>query len=167
MGGAGMIGPTAAWYASLTPRWHAGDSAPWLARSGDTVGAHGARMAVMAKRIWPDASAALIWACIVHDLGEAVAGDAPMSAKSDPTLKAALDRIEAQAMDDMGLDMPLSAQDRDRLKYLDRLDAYLWMQHHAPQLVEWDAWQEARKWLTRQWIVLVADARRATQEAAE
>jgi len=162
-----MITPTAAWYATLTPRWHAGDSAPWLARSGDTVGAHGARMAIMAKRTWPDASPALIWACIAHDLGEAVSGDAPMSAKADAELKAALDRVEAQALNDMGIDMPLSALDRARLKYLDRLDAYLWAEHHAPHLMEWDKWQAASKWLAQQWIVLVADARRATQEAAE
>jgi hypothetical protein len=90
-----------------------------------------------------------------------------MSAKADPELKAALDRVEAQALNDMGIDMPLSALDRARLKYLDRLDAYLWAEHHAPHLMEWDEWQAASKWLAQQWIVLVADARRATQEAAE
>jgi hypothetical protein len=148
--------PPAAWYATLTPRWHAGDSAPWLARSGDTTGAHGARMAILARLTWPDASQALIWACIVHDLGEAFAGDAPLSAKSDPTLKGALDRLEEQAMRDMEITMPLSAQDRDRLKYLDRLDAYLWAQHNAPHLMDRPDWRKARTWLDAQFVVLVA-----------
>jgi hypothetical protein len=156
--------PSAAWYATLTPRWHAGDSAPWLARSGDTVGAHGARMAITARQIWPDASPALLWACIAHDLGEAAAGDAPLAAKSDPTLKSALDRIEAQALDDMGIAMPLSARDRDRLKYLDRLDAYLWAGHHAPHLHDWPEWRKARAWLDAQWVVLGQDGYNAAQE---
>jgi hypothetical protein len=157
--------PTAAWYATLTPRWHAGDSAPWLARSGDTVGAHGARMAIMARQMWPDASPALIWACIAHDLGEASAGDAPLAAKADPTLKNALDRLEAQAMAEMGIDMPLSPRDRDRLKYLDRLDAYLWAAHHAPHLMDRADWMQARTWLAGQWVVLNADLAKATRDA--
>jgi len=150
--------PPAAWYATLTSRWHAGDSAPWLAQSGDTVGAHGARMAVLARRLWRDASPELIWACIAHDLGEVATGDAPLAAKSDPALKAALDRLEAAALADMGIDMPLSDLDKRRLKYLDRLDAYLWAQHNAPHLLERDDWRDARAWLDAQFVVLVGVA---------
>ena len=150
-----MIGPTAAWYATLTPRWHAGDSAPWLARSGDTVGAHGARMAVLAKRLWRDASPQLIWACIAHDLGEYMTGDAPMLAKQDATLKGALDRLEERAMHDMGIDMPMNELDSVRLKYLDRLDAYLWTGLHAPDLLETADWRAAKAWLDGQHVRLV------------
>jgi hypothetical protein len=54
--------------------------------------------------------------------------------------------------------MPLSAQDRDRLKYLDRLDAYLWAQHHAPQIMDRADWREDRQWLDAQWVVLIGVA---------
>jgi len=150
--------PPWAWYATFTPRWHAGDSAPWLSRTGDAVGWHGARMAILARLTWADASPALIWACIAHDLGEAAAGDAPVAAKADPTLAGALDRIEGAAIAAMGMDYPLSARDRDRLKYLDRLDAYLWMQHHAPHLADRDDWRRDRAWLDAHRVTLVGVA---------
>ena len=146
--------PPDAWYATLTPRWHAGNSAPWLARSGDTVGAHGARMAVLARRLWADASPALIWACIAHDLGEMATGDAPLTAKSDPELKATLNRLEVKALADMGIVIALSRLDRDRLKYLDRLDAYLWAGLHAPHLLDRDEWRQAKTWLDAQQVLL-------------
>lgn len=123
-----------AWFATFTNRWHAGDSAPWLAHLHDPVGWHGARMAVMAMTFWPD-SLVLIRACIAHDLGELRGGDAPVTAKTDETLRGAHDRIEAQAITDMKMDHPLSARDRLRLKFLDRLDAYLWVQVRAPELL--------------------------------
>jgi len=47
---------------------------------------------------------------------------------------------------------------RDRLKYLDRLDAYLWAQHNAPHLLERVDWRDARAWLDAQFVVLVGVA---------
>jgi 5'-deoxynucleotidase YfbR-like HD superfamily hydrolase len=141
------IAPPICWLASCVARWHAGSSAPWLSRSGDTVAAHGARMAALALRIWPDASRSLIAACITHDLGEYAAGDAPAHAKRDATLAATLDRIEGQALEAMGMAIPLHAPDARRLKFLDRLDAYLWAQHNAPQIIARDDWRADRDWL--------------------
>lgn len=135
------ITPPDCWLAGFVARWHSGHSAPWLARSGDTTGWHGARMAALALRIWPDASRSLIAACITHDLGEIAAGDVPADAKRrDETLRATLDRLEEAALDAMGLRFGLCAQDRRRLKFLDRLDAYLWAQHNAPSLLTRQDW---------------------------
>jgi hypothetical protein len=48
----------------------------------------------------------------------------------------------------MGIaDQELTPEDQERLKYLDRLDAYLWASHHAPQLISRPDWQQAREWL--------------------
>jgi hypothetical protein len=38
----------------------------------------------------------------------------------------------------------LSADDRRRLKFLDRLDAYLWAQHHAPHIMARQDWTADR-----------------------
>ncbi|WP_028029906.1 hypothetical protein [Gemmobacter nectariphilus] len=139
-----IVTPTC-WYAGFTRRWHAGDSAPWLARSGDRVDGHGARMAVLALHFWGDgASRELLAACITHDLGEIVTGDMPLGAKANPVLRGALAAAEGAALDGMGMRVEVSGADWRRLKFLDRLDAWLWAQHHAPQLMEREDWALAR-----------------------
>lgn len=47
----------------------------------------------------------------------------------------------------MGLLYDLSERDTRRLRYLDRLDAYLWAQHHNPGILDRDGWPEALAWL--------------------
>lgn len=141
-----LIRAPEAWYATFVNRWHAGDSAPWLSHLYDPIGWHGARMAVMARIFWPeDATPALIWACVAHDLGELRGGDAPYCAKGDPTLCGAHERVEERALVEMGAAYHLSAQDRLRLKFLDRLDAYLWVQTRAPELLGRPDWIAGRR----------------------
>ena len=144
-----MINPPDAWYASFVTRWHAGPSSPWLAHTGDRTGWHGARMAILAIRYWPGASAELIRACIVHDEGEYRAGDMPQTAKrANPGLSRDMATIERECRDDMGMVMPdMFPEDLRRLKFLDRLDAYLWAQHHAPDLMRQTGWVADRNWL--------------------
>lgn len=138
----------ACWHAGFTARWHAGESAPWLARSGDRVDGHGGRMAVLALHFWGgSASRDLIAACVTHDLGEIVTGDVPKGAKANVALREVLDAAEGAALDHMRLRINLIAFDQARLKFLDRLDAYLWAQHHAPQLMARQDWQADHAWL--------------------
>jgi 5'-deoxynucleotidase YfbR-like HD superfamily hydrolase len=133
------------WLASLVRRWHCN---PHLSHTVDLVAAHSGRMGIMALEIFGrDASRELLAACLVHDLGEWATGDIPFDAKRDPDLRDASDRLEATALADMGLLFDLSARDARRLKYLDRLDAYLWAQHHAPQLLTRQDWRDQRAWL--------------------
>lgn len=137
------ITPPDAWYATFVNRWHSGQSSPWLAKTGDNIGGHSGRMAALALHFWGDgASRELLVACIVHDLGEYSVADVPCTAKRDPTLRATLDRLEDAALARMRMTYSLSIDDADRLRFLDRLDAYLWAQHHAPDLVNSDAWFE-------------------------
>jgi 5'-deoxynucleotidase YfbR-like HD superfamily hydrolase len=133
------------WLSTFTRRWHCN---PHLAHTVDPVGYHGARMAVLALEYWGAvASRELLVACICHDLGEWATGDVPYDAKRDAALKAHLDRIEDAALHKMGLAFSLSLDDQRRLKFLDRLDAYLWAEHHAPGLMARDDWKADQAWL--------------------
>lgn len=143
-----MIPCPEAWMATFVTRWHAGTSAPWLAHTVDRIGGHGGRMAVLALYFWPDASRDLLAACVTHDLGEYVAGDLPWSVKgANPEFVTASDAIQGHALEAMGFDMDISRTDLRRLKFLDRLDAYLWAQHHAPQIMSREDWVMAGQWL--------------------
>ena len=144
-----MIPSPEPWLATFVTRWHAGTSAPWLAHTMDRIGGHGGRMAVLALHFWPDASRDLLAACVTHDLGEYVAGDLPWSAKRELS-EIILDEIqlaEWMFLKDMGISIDLTCADLLRLKFLDRLDAYLWAQHHAPQIMSREDWAMAGKWL--------------------
>lgn len=144
-----MIPSPEPWMATFVTRWHAGTSAPWLAHTMDRIGGHGGRMAVLSLHFWPDASRDLLAACVTHDLGEYVTGDLPCGVKvENPCLCYEVDHVESDALDAMKMNFsPDSDADLRRLKFLDRLDAYLWAQHHAPQIMSREDWVLAGKWL--------------------
>lgn len=134
-----------AWLASFTRRWHTNHD---LCHTVDPIGWHSSRMAVMALHFWPDCSRDLLVACLCHDLGESVTGDLPWKVKRDcPELAGLLDLLEGRALRDMGMFYEVTLTDYQRLKYLDRLDAYLWARHHAPHVLAQADWREALKWL--------------------
>ncbi len=141
-----IISTPRAWLASFVRRWHAN---PDLCDMIDPVGWHGGRMAILALHYWPDASRALLVACLTHDLGELGPGDVPHSAKRrDATLKATLDRLEVVELADMGMCFDLNdPQDRRRLKWLDRLDAYLMARKHRPELMQRADWRLDEAWV--------------------
>jgi hypothetical protein len=139
-----------AWRATFVRRWHPN---PDICHTVDPIGWHSARMGVMALHFWPDASRELLIACLCHDLGESGPGDAPPSAKSDHEFRAACERLECEALAEMGFlstMTQLQSLDRSRLRYLDRLDAYLWARHHAPHVLAQDDWRESLAWLQRE-----------------
>ena len=78
-------------------------------------------------------------------------GDVAWPAKQDKILGEALDRIEEASLRAMGMAYSLSATDAKRLKYLDRLDAYLWVNHTRPDILSGDGWPEALAWLVTAW----------------
>lgn len=137
--------PPLPWLATFTRRWHAN---PDLCHTVDPVGWHSGRMGVLALHLFGNsASRELLVACLCHDLGESMTGDVAQPAKRDPELKAALDRIEGKALDDMGMTFALNDLDRKRLKYLDRLDAYLWAYQNTPHVLDGNGWPEDAAWL--------------------
>jgi hypothetical protein len=127
------------WEATFTRRWHRHAR---LADTHDPIAAHQGRVALLALVLFPHEHA-LHRAAIMHDMGEAMVGDVPNPVKeANPDLKVALDRIEAQAMTDMGLPaVDLDDRDRDMLRLCDKLDAILWARHHRPELMDDPGWQ--------------------------
>jgi HD domain len=133
-----------AWLATFVRRWHVN---PDLCHTVDPIGGHSARMAILALHFWPDCSRDLLVACLCHDLGESVTGDVPWGAKADNDLADCLAVIEGKALRKMGMAFSVNERDHRRLKYLDRLDAYLWAKHHAPHVLSRDDWRESLAWL--------------------
>jgi hypothetical protein len=77
----------------------------------------------------------------------------------DAALMAALDRLEAQALRDMGLAYHVGPDDARRLKLLDRLDAYLFVLQYAPHVLAQDGWPAAKAWLFAEQGAIVAPER--------
>ena len=80
-------------------------------------------------------------------MGEWGAADVPYEAKRDPAMRSADDRLEGDCLDRLGLCYAVSEIDARRLKFIDRLDAYLWCQLHAPQIQSGLGWPEGLDWL--------------------
>lgn len=132
-------------YAGLTHRWHTN---PHLAQTCDRLDGHQGRVARLILALFPDASRDLLIAALTHDDGESVTGDIPATYPKSDRHKVA----EAFAQKDIwGSGMPrLSYTDGQRLRLADKIDAYMWAEHHAPAVVldnpEWsEAWQEIVK----------------------
>ena len=132
-------------YAGLTTRWHTN---PWLAQTCDRLDGHQGRVARLILALFPDASRDLLIAALTHDDGESVTGDIPATYQKSDKRKVA----EALARGEIwGLGFQLLARyERERLRLADKLDAYMWAEHHAPAVVldnpEWsEAWQEIVK----------------------
>lgn len=117
------------WIATFVKRWH---THPWLSETCDDVGGHSGRMGVLALDFFgPDAT--LLAACLTHDLGEHVTGDAPFGSPVKDSIE------EDHARLDMGMDYPLKDP---RVKFLDTLDSYLWARHHAPHVIKEPDWRK-------------------------
>lgn len=122
------------WMAGLVRRWHAN---PYLAHTNDSTAAHSGRMAAMAVNLgWID----ILPAIVTHDTGEIVTGDIPWGQKSSDTESRERDARIAMGLETGGYDDP-------RVKFLDRLDAYLWAWMYEPVLMTETEWRDQRFWL--------------------
>ena len=116
------------WLATFVKRWH---THPVLCETHDAVAAHSGRMGVLALDFFgPDAG--LLSACLTHDLGEYVTGDAPFGS---PCKDSAAEHI---ARRNIGMNYTHDT----RLKFLDLLDSYLWARHHAPDVIKQPDWRK-------------------------
>ena len=128
------MGTADCWKAGFTRRWHVHSN---LSYTHDRVDGHSARVAILIMKLFPDASSDLVKAAVLHDLGEGMVGDLPYPTKmAHPELNDVLERLEAFAIEEMGLKMPeLHEQEKQILALCDRVDAYLWAIHHERELV--------------------------------
>ena len=125
------------YHATMVRRWHTN---PHLSHTVDPVGYHSGRMAILALKLWPNDNH-LRDACLTHDLGEFASGDIPYDGD-----KTTANMVSDKWSRDNDLDAHLVYPGR-RLKFLDKLDAYLWARHHAPHVLKDTAWQSQKYWL--------------------
>jgi len=127
--------------AGCVHRWHTN---PDLCHTVDRIDAHQGRVARMMLALWPDCSVPALHYALTHDDGESVVGDAPS------TTKGAFDLTRAESVARAAIwpgDVSLSAQELLRIRFCDRLDAYMWARHHAPHVMGGDGWPECAAWL--------------------
>lgn len=133
------------WRATFTRRWH---SNPDLAHTVDPVGGHSCRVAIIIDHIWPNCRKEVIMAAITHDLAETLTGDIPQPAKAkSQTLSDELTSLEHFWNYNNGIIYDLSEGEWLKVKIADRLDAWMWADHHAPYILEQDDWQECIQWV--------------------
>ena len=143
-----MVDLNEVFLAGLVHRWHTN---PHLAHTHDRLDGHAGRVARILLAIHHNPSAALLRAALTHDDGESVAGDIPGPTKrAHPEYARAAEVLERAEIDrlwpnDDGDDFTL--HDARWLRFADRLDAYQWAAHFAPQRMAHDGWPESRAWL--------------------
>ena len=145
-------------HSSDVNRWHANKS-PKLRDSGDTTDKHSLRMIKLLIAMFPQPYSRLYRAIALHDVGESQLGDVSGKAKQEHSqLAAALDQAEAENRAAMGLRMPkLNETEWRILHFLDRLDAVMWSNIHAPEQLADQDWQDSIQWLAQQADLLDVD----------
>lgn len=133
--------PLAMWHLLFVRNWHRN---VYMQHIPDCIMAHGNRCAHLAWKLWPGDKDLFI-ACAAHDTGEGGPGDGPYDAKrADPEFKAMMDRKEAEHLAAIGFG-DITGLDDPRVKLMDRLDRYLMVRTHRPDLMETPEWLTARQ----------------------
>ena len=124
------------WLSGLVRRWH---SNPDLAHTAQTNAQHQWGCAILAIHLFPDNHRVLV-AAITHDVAEMGVGDVAGPAKQrDPVLRAAIEAAESANFLALELIEPRKSPE---LSLIDRLEAYLWAERHAPHTMVGDGWPE-------------------------
>lgn len=129
------------WLSGFVRRWHMN---PSLSDLDDYTCAHQGRCAMLVIALFPDHSHDLLRAAVTHDGAEVRVGDL-----SAPFKDCAGDLVQAHAalehiqLDCMGLRVDLVPDDWDRLKLVDRLDAYLFIALRRPTELHQPDWRDA------------------------
>ena len=133
------------WMSGFTRRWHMN---PAMSRFDDYVCGHQGRCAQLVISMFPDHSLALLRAAVTHDAAEYFVGDlaAPFKAWGGEFVEMHAD-LEHGVLDRMGFAQQLCFKDRDRLGFVDRLDALLFVRLHNPVEAAREGWPEVEAML--------------------
>lgn len=137
---------TIMWRSGCVKRWH-NSSDRSLRESGDDVGAHSHRVAMLLLMLHPLPSAHLIACALTHDAAEVFTGDMPAPMKKG-AFKDAMETYEKHIAERFELPVP-SDKDKRWLDLCDKLDAILWVRETAQYLLltpDWiEAWEDVVK----------------------
>lgn len=130
---------TILWKSGCVKRWHANiDKA--LRESGDNVGSHSHRVAMLLLMLHPLPSAHLIACALTHDAAEVFTGDMPAPMKQG-VVKDMMERYETLIAEKFSLPTPSDKEAR-WISLCDKLDAILWVREHAQHLLITPEWIE-------------------------
>jgi 5'-deoxynucleotidase YfbR-like HD superfamily hydrolase len=122
-------------------RWHAHPN-PKLRDAGDTIHKHSLRCCLLLMRLNPDFTRDMLAACIMHDAAETFTGDVPWGAKQGFDFAAALESEEDDANEVLEAHIA-EPHEHDWIKFVDRLDAYLFVLQNAPKELKRAEWPYA------------------------
>lgn len=136
------------WSSGFTRRWHMNAA---MSHAEDYVCAHQGRCGLLVVVLFPDHSHGLLRAAITHDAAEFVVGDlsAPFE-KSGGELVARHAALEDRIRGAMGFGDALSDLDQRRLKLVDSLDAFLFVNLRNPAEVGRNGWPDTRSWIVQE-----------------
>lgn len=139
---------------SFVQRWH---THPRLAREGQNLGHHQWGCAALIAQLHPEPTTALVLAALFHDVGEAVTGDMPYTAKQrygdilGPMEKESQERLT-------GYRFHLTDEDNRWIKFVDRLESYLFVKLKSPSVLAEPEWIKCRDWITKEaWSLEVGE----------
>jgi 5'-deoxynucleotidase YfbR-like HD superfamily hydrolase len=142
--------PTDIIRAANVMRWH---TTPEV--RPESLGAHQWAVTVLMLHYWPETTKDAMEEALHHDTHELLTGDMPWHTKRRfPGLAGAMYFAEMGARDTLGIaDKNTTSEERRRIKFCDRLQAYRHVEAFTPELLVEDDWLEA--WA---WIIAEADA---------
>ena len=129
-----------AWLAGNLIRWHAN---PIMNVHRQTVAEHSAGMAVLLISLFPDWTKNELRACITHDLGEMGAGCdmAGDKKRANPVLAELIASAERESLEALGL---AGGKHSQRVEFVDKLEAYKFVELRAPECLKLLEWRDAR-----------------------
>lgn len=90
------------------------------------VAEHSWRMVAILYYLWPEASAALVWATAFHDVSERVTGDMPANIKrANPEMARAVNEVSTTEERRLGIRFDLTAEEAKTLRWMDRFEGVL------------------------------------------
>ena len=130
---------TIIWKSGCVKRWH-NSIDKGLRESGDDVGSHSHRVAMLLLMLHPLPSAHLIACALTHDAAEVFTGDMPAPMKSG-SMREIMEEYEAQIAEKFDLPVP-SDKDARWISLCDKLDSILWVREHAVHMLATPDWIE-------------------------
>ena len=134
--------------AAHVARWHTNPQA-----RPEALGVHQWVVTKLLCHYWPQSSRAAILYALDHDTHELLTGDiSPISKEKYPGLDAEMSDAAQSASQELGtpLDTDISAEDAARVKFCDKLAAYIHIEMFTPWRLDLDEWKAARRWLDDQ-----------------